>query len=82
MSVSEGLTGNERADRLANIGSQALQTQDPDTHKETKTLLHSWFNEDWKKDNGGDRALTDPIYRLEWAQQTNIFHLLTGYEYP
>ena len=33
-----GLTGNEKADRLAKIGSQAPQTQNPVTYK---TLLHS-----------------------------------------
>ena len=38
-----GLTGNERADRLAKIGSQDPQTQNP---VKAKTLLHSWFNGD------------------------------------
>ena len=48
-----GLTGNERADRLAKISSQALQTQNTVTYRESQTLLQSWFNGDWKKENGG-----------------------------
>ena len=39
------LTGNERADRLF-------------TYREAKTL-HSWFNGDWKNENGGYRAHLD-----------------------
>ena len=61
--VHVGLTGNKKADRLAKIGSQALQTQNPVTYKEAKTLLHSWYNGDWKKDNGGYQAHRDPIWR-------------------
>ena len=74
-----GLTGNEKADRLAKIGSQAPQTQNPVTYRETKTLLHSRYNGDWKKQNGGYEAHLDPIWRLERAQQTTIFHLRTGH---
>ena len=48
-----GLTGNEKADSLAKIGSQAPQTQNPVTYREAKALLHSRYNGDWKKDNGG-----------------------------
>ena len=73
-----GLAGNETADRLAEIGSQAPQTQNPVTYRETKTLLHSRYNGDWKKQNGGYQAHLDPIWRLERAQQTAIFHLRTG----
>ena len=36
-----GQTGNERADRLAKMGSQAPQIQNPVTYREAKTLLHS-----------------------------------------
>ena len=74
-----GLTGKEKADRLAKIGSQAPQTQCPVTYREAKTLLHSRYNGDWKKDNGGYQAHLDPIWRLERAQQTAIFHLRTGH---
>ena len=74
-----GLTGSEKADRLAKIGSQALQTQNPVTYGEAKTLLHSWYNGDWKKYNGGYQAHLDPISRLERAQQTTIFRLRTGH---
>ena len=42
-----GLTGNEKADRLAKIGSHATQTQNPVTYREAKTLLHSRYNGDW-----------------------------------
>ena len=73
------LTGDETPDRLAKIGSQALQTQNPVTYREVKTLLHSWFNGDLKKDNRGYQAHLDPIWRLEWAQQTAIFLLRTGH---
>ena len=72
-----GLTGNEKADRLAKIGSQAPQTQNPVTYREAKTLLHSRYNGDWKKHNGGYQAHLDPIWRLERAQQTTIFLLHT-----
>ena len=61
------------------IGSQAPQTQNPDTYREAKTLLHSRYNGDWKKDNGGYQAHLDPIWRLERAQQTTIFRLRTGH---
>ena len=68
-----GLTENEKADRLAKIGSQAPQTQNPVTYREAKTLLHSRYNGDWKKHNGGYQAHLDPIWRLERAQQTTSF---------
>ena len=64
-----GLTGNEQADRLAKIGSQAPQTQKPITYREAKTLFHSRYNGDWKKDNGGYQAHLDPIWRLERAHR-------------
>ena len=44
-----------------------------------KTLLHSRFNGDWKKENGGYQTHLDPIWRLERAQQTTIFRLRTGH---
>ena len=65
------------ADRLAKIGSQAPQTQDPTTYREAKTLLHSRYNGDWKKHNGGHQAYLDQIWRLQRAQQTTIFRLHT-----
>ena len=74
-----GRTGKETADRLAKIGSQAPQTQNPVTYREAKTPLHSWYNGDWKKENDGYQAHLDPIWRLEWAQQTTIFPLRTGH---
>ena len=74
-----GLTGNEKADRLAKIGSQAPQTQNPVTYREAKTLLHSRYNGDWKKYNGRYQAHLDPIWRMERAQQTTIFRLRTGH---
>ena len=74
-----GLTGNERADRLAKIGSQAPQTQNPVTYREAKTLLHSWYNGDRRNENGRYQAQLDPIWRLELAQQTTIFRLRTGH---
>ena len=74
-----GLTGNETAGRLVKFGSQAPQTQNPVTYRETKTLLHSRYNGDWKKEKGGYQAHLDPIWRLEWAQQTTIFRLRTGH---
>ena len=74
-----GLTGNEKAGRLAKIGSQAPQTQNPVTYREAKTLLHSQYKGDWKKHNGGYQAHLDPIWRMERAQQTTIFRLRTGH---
>ena len=77
--VHVGLIGNKKADRLAKIGSQAPQTQNPVTYREAKTLLHSRYNGDWKKYNGGYQANLDPIWRLGRAQQTTIFRLRTGH---
>ena len=74
-----GLTGNEKEDRLAKIGSQAPQTQNPVTYREAKTLLHSRYNGDWKKGNDGYQAHLHPIWRLERAQQATIFRLRTGH---
>ena len=74
-----GLTGNEKADRLAKIGSQAPQTQNPVTYREAKTLLHSRYSGDWKKYNSGYEAHLDPIWRLERAHQTTIFRLRAGH---
>ena len=50
-----------------------IQTQNPVTCREAKTLLHSWYNGDWKKENGGYQAHLDPIWRLEQAQQTKCY---------
>ena len=74
-----GLTGNETADRLTKISSQVSQTQNPVTYWEAKTLLHSQYNGDWNRENGWYQAHLDPIWRLERAQQTNIFRLRTGH---
>ena len=61
------------------FGDWAAQTQNSVTYREAKTLLHSRYNGDWKKDNGGYQAHLDPIWRLERAQQTTIFRLRTGH---
>ena len=52
---------------------------EPVTYTEAKTHLHSQFNEDLKKENSGYQPYLDPIWRLERALQTTIFHLPTGY---
>ena len=49
VSAHVGLTGNETADRLAKIGSQAPQTQSPVTYREAKTFLHSRFDGAWRE---------------------------------
>ena len=64
---------------LQKSASQAPQTQNPVTYREAKTLLHSWFNADWKNENGRCQAHLDPIWRLERAQQTTVFHLCAGH---
>ena len=71
-------TDRKRNSRLAKIGSQGLQTQNPVTYREAKTLLHSRYYGDWKKENSGYQAHLDPIWRLEWAQQTTIFIFAQG----
>ena len=83
-------TDRERKSRQTRkIGSQALQTQNPVTYRETKTLLRLPLPPrsspspvqrrlEASKENGGYQAYLDPIWRQERAQQTNIFHLHTG----
>ena len=71
------LTGNERAGRLAKISSQVSHTHNPVTYTEAKTLLHSQFNGDRKKEHDGYQAHLDPIWRQEWAHQTTTFRLRT-----
>ena len=61
------------------IVGQAPQTQNAVTCREAKTLLHSQFNGDWKKENGGYQAHLDPIWRLERGQEITIFRLRTGH---
>ena len=75
-----GLTGNERADRLAKIGSQVPQTQNPVTYrKRPRRFSTPGSMETGKTKNGGYQAHLDPIRRLERAQQTTIFRLRTGH---
>ena len=57
----------------------APQTQNPVTYRKAKTFPHFRYNGDWKKENGGYQAHLDPIWRLEWAQQTTIFSLCSGH---
>ena len=71
-----GLTGAETADRLAK-NRQSGSAKNPVVYRETKTLLHSRYNGDCKKENGGYQAHLDPIWRL--VQQTTIFRLRTGH---
>ena len=59
MRARVGLTESKSVNRLAKIGSQATQTQNPATYIEAKTFLYSWFSGDWKKDMVGiTQALT------------------------
>ena len=74
-----GLTRKATADKLAKIGSQALQIQNPVTYREAKTLLHSRYNGDLKKDNSSYQAHLGPNWRLEWVQQTTVFCLRSGH---
>ena len=48
-----------------------------DGNRKAKTLLHSRYNGDWKKDNGVYQTHLDPIWRLDRAQQTTIFLSVT-----
>ena len=68
----------EKKDGDKGTGPQT-QTQNPVVYREAKTLLHSRYNGDWKKQNGGYQAHLDPIWRLQRAQQTTIFRMRTGY---
>ena len=77
-----GLTGNKTADRLAQIGSQAPQSENPVTYREAKTLLQSQFNGGWKKENGGYQAHLDPIWRLEQAHYLLPAHMALWSECP
>ena len=65
--------------RKCHIQGPDRSSSKPVTYTEAKTLLHSRYNGDWKKDNGGYRAHLDPIWRLERAQQTTVFRLRTGH---
>ena len=76
-----GLTRNERADRLAKIGSQAPQTQPCHLQRgqDTSPLLVQRRLEERKRWIPGT---LDPVWRLERAQQTTIFRLRTGHCVP
>ena len=74
-----GLSGNERADRLAKEGSRLIQPTPPATYEETKTLLRGSFRRGWANLNHGYQAQTDPIRTLERKHQTLIFRMRTGH---
>ena len=80
--VTPGSSAPE-ADALTNRPAWWCESEDrlpcPVTYREAKTLLHSRYNGDWKKENGGYQAHLDPIWRLWRAQQTTIFRLRTGH---
>ena len=65
-----GLSGNERADRLAKEGSRLTQPTTPATYEQTKTLLRSSFKREWANLNHGYQAHRDPIRTLE-RKKTN-----------
>ena len=74
-----GLTGNERADRLAKISSQALQTQNPVTYrKKPRHFSTPGTMETGRKKTVDTRHTLTHFGDLERAQQTTIFRLHTG----
>ena len=72
-------TDRKRKSRQTCKNRQSGSADTESCHLQTKTLLHSRYNGDWKKHNGGYQAHLDPIWRLERAQQTTIFRLRTGH---
>ena len=74
-----GLSGNERADRLAKRGSQLPQPDVPATYEEAKALLQDSFRKDWALLQEGYRAKTDPLHSLPREHQTTIYRLRTGH---
>ena len=72
-----GLSGNEKADRLAKLGSGQEQPNLPVSYKEAKALIKRRYATNWKQCH--DEPSDDQMAHLQRAQQTTIFRLRTGH---
>ena len=86
-----GIFGNEKADKLAKLGSQMPQTDERTTYSTAKTIAKQHSKETWKSQwtqNETGRSLfmhqqapnpKDALHQLERKHQCNIFRLRTGH---
>ena len=86
-----GIFGNEKADKLAKLGSQMPQTDERTTYSTAKTIAKQHSKETWKSQwiqNETGRTLfmhqqapnpKDALHQLERKHQCNIFRLRTGH---
>ena len=72
-----GISGNERADRLAKSGSKQLQPLSTSTYQEDKIMLQNNQKCQCRRATGDYNPSTDPINRLSRHEQTTIFRLRT-----
>ena len=72
-----GVFGNEEADRLSKQGSNKEQPEHPLTYFETKTIIKSTINREWKDEFKNNQH--DDIGKLNRAEQVIIFRLRTGH---
>ena len=74
-----GITGNKKADELAKGGSKMAQTETCLSYWEAKTLIQTWWKQNFTNRLAGYRPQEDPLHRLSREEQTIIFRLRTGH---
>ena len=72
-----GLTGNETSDFQISVVRLCRHRTLSPTKRSRHFYIHS-SKETGRKTTVATRAYPDQIWRLEWAQQTTIFHLYMG----
>ena len=75
-----GIPGNEEADKLAKIGSEANDDQPSSlTYAEVKTIVKTKWNNDREKNHSYYSMEKDAMHSEEREQQKTIFRLLAGH---
>ena len=74
-----GLPGNERADRLAKVGSTLEQPESHLSFMETKSRIHSLFKQECSASHEGYSSPKDPFWSLDRVQQTTLTRLRCGH---
>ena len=74
-----GITGNEKADRLAKEGSSMEQPQSELSFREARTLIKNRWSSRFSEKTQHYNPRKDPLYSLSRAEQTIIFRLRTGH---